>query len=66
MAETKKLTINIASDLHGEIQRTAEERGITITELIRRAIALDKFVWDHRDAELLVKNGEDVRQIVLI
>ena len=66
MAEYKKLTINLAPELHEELQRMAEERGITITELIRRAVALDKFVWEHRDAELLLKDGDEIRQIVLI
>ena len=66
MAEYKKLTINLAPELHEDLQRMAEARGITITELIRRAVALDKFVWEHRDAELLLKDGDEIRQIVLI
>ena len=66
MAEYKKLTINLAPELHEDLQRMAEARGITITELIRRAVALDKFVWEHRNAELLLKDGDEIRQIVLI
>jgi hypothetical protein len=34
--------------------------------IIRRAVALDKFVWEHRNAELLLKDGDEIRQIVLI
>ncbi len=66
MGRYKKLTINVAPDVHAELSRMAEERGITITELFKRAVALDKFVWEHRDAELLMKDGETVRQIVLM
>ena len=66
MAVYKKLTINLAPELHEELQRMADERRITITELIRRAVALDKFVWEHRTAELLLKDGDQIRQIVLI
>jgi hypothetical protein len=64
MAEYKKLTINVSPELHEDLQRMANERGITITELIRRAVALDKFVHEHRDAELLLREGNKVRQIV--
>lgn len=62
----KKLTINVSPEVHEELQRLADERGITITDLIKRAVALDKFVWEHRDAELLLKEGDTVRQIVLL
>jgi hypothetical protein len=66
LPEYKKLTINVAPELHEELQRMADERGITITELIRRAVALDKFIYENRDAELLLKEGDKVRQIVLV
>lgn len=66
MADYKKLTINIAADLHDELQRAAAERGITVTELIRRAIALDKFIHDNSDSELLLRKGDEVRQIVRV
>lgn len=63
----KKLTINVAPEVHEELQRLADEMGgITITELIKRAVALQKFVWDHRSGELLLREGETLRQIVLI
>lgn len=67
MAQYKKLTINLAPEVHAELQRMADERGITITELIKRSVALDKFVWEHRDAELLIKDGDGtVKQVVLL
>lgn len=63
----KKLTINVAPEVHEELQRLADEMGgITITELIKRAVALQKFVWEHRDGELLIREGDKVKQIVLI
>jgi hypothetical protein len=68
VAAYKKLTINLAPEVHEDLQRMADERGVTITELIRRAIALDKFVYEHRDADLLLRerDGRELRQIVLI
>lgn len=62
----KKLTINLAPDVHAELQRLADEQGITITELIKRAVALHKFVWEHRHGELLVKEDGELKQILLI
>jgi predicted transcriptional regulator len=60
----KKLTINVSPEVHEELQRLADARGITITELIKRAVALEKFVWEHREGELLLKEGDRVREIV--
>jgi hypothetical protein len=62
----KKLTINLTPEFHEELSALAEERGITITDLIKRAIALDKYVWEHRNGELLLKEDDTIRQIVLI
>ena len=61
----KKLTINVTPEVHEELQQLADARGITITELIKRAVALDKFVWEHRKGELLIKEGDRVKEIVL-
>jgi hypothetical protein len=62
----KKLTINVAPEIHAELQRLADEQSISITELIKRAVALHKFVWEHRHGELLIKEGDDIKQIVLL
>lgn len=65
MSDYKRLVIQLAPEVHEELTNLADQRGISITELIRRAVALDKFCWEHRDAELLVKDGGSVRQIVM-
>jgi predicted transcriptional regulator len=65
MSGYKALTIKMAPDVHAELADLAEQRGISITELIKRAVALDKFCWEHRDAELLVRDGDHVKQIVM-
>jgi hypothetical protein len=62
----KKLTINVSPELHEELQRLAEEQDITVTDLIKRSIALQKFIWEHRDGEILIKENDTIRQIVLI
>lgn len=60
-----KLTINLAPDVRDEIQQLADAQGLTLTELIKQAVALDKYVWEHRDGELLVRHGDTVTQIKL-
>jgi predicted CopG family antitoxin len=64
----KKLTINVAAEVYDELQKMAEERDLTVTDLVKRAIALDRFVWENRDGELLIKDkdSDTVRQIVLL
>lgn len=65
MSDHKTLTINMAPEAHEELTSLADQRGITITELVRRALALDKYCWEHREDELLVADDDHVRQIVM-
>ena len=65
MADYVKLTIKMSNEVQAELAAMADQRGISITELIKRSLALDKYVWEHRDAELLVRDGDHVRQIVM-
>ena len=65
MATYVKLTIKMPNEVHDELEGLARQRGTNVTGLIKRAVALDKYVWEHRDAELLVRDGDHVRQVVL-
>jgi hypothetical protein len=66
MATYKKLTINMTEDVYATLTDLAGQRGITITELIKRSVALHKFVWEHRDGELLLREGDTMTKIVMI
>lgn len=44
----KRLTINLAPEIHEELQALADDDGITLTELLKRAVALHKFYSQHR------------------
>jgi hypothetical protein len=66
VATYRKLTINFSVGLHDEVNAIARERGITVTELVKRSLALDKFVWENRDAKLLLKDGDEIREVVLL
>lgn len=61
----KKFTINVAEDVWSELQHLANEMtGGSVTELVRQAVALQKFAWEHRDGELLIKRGDRIDRIV--
>jgi hypothetical protein len=66
VADYQKLTINIHPDIHAQLQALSEAQGTTITDSVKRALALYKFAWEHRDGELLIKEGGTIKHIVLL
>ena len=49
-AKYKRLTIDIDADLYAELEASAGRRGIKVPELIRRAVALDTYIWEWSQA----------------
>ena len=45
MATYVKLTIKMPNEVHDELEGLARQRGTNVTGLIKRAVALDKYVW---------------------
>lgn len=62
----KKITVNVTDELYDELSEMASDRGITLTALIRRAVSIEKWFWEHRDERVLVGEGEDRREVVVI
>lgn len=52
-----KLAINLTDQAAGVVRDIAAQQGVTVSEVMRRAIALEKFVVEQlgRDATFLVK-----------
>jgi hypothetical protein len=66
---TRKVTVNLTEDDVDELHRQADEDGITMTDAIRRSIALSKLVTRATrsgDKVLIQGNGGDTRQIELL
>jgi len=61
----KKLTVSLSEELYSELTKRAERRGITLTDLVRGALRLDFYVDDH-DASLMVREGEEVKEVLLV
>ena len=52
------MTINMPTELHTELRARATRRGITVTELLRRAVALEGVLFeDGTDAEVIIRRG---------
>lgn len=61
------LRIDLAPGYHAELLRQMEERGLSVTDLVRGALALDRYVWENRGGELLTRDqaSGEVRQLVI-
>jgi hypothetical protein len=63
-----KTTVNLPADAVEAIRSIAESRGITMTEAIRQAIVMEKFLFDAEKAGgkvLIEERDKQVKQIVL-
>ena len=57
--EMTKVTINMPVKLHRELQQRAHQRGISVTELLRRAVALDKLVFEDGAKVTIKEDGQE-------
>ena len=65
--DIRRVTIKLTDEAYSDLKKLATERGLTITGLIKRALATDRFFWEHRRDRLLLKqpNGS-TREVVLL
>jgi hypothetical protein len=69
MADRVKVTVNLTQDDVDELRRQAAEDGITMTDAIRRSIAIGKLVTnaaENGEKVLIRSRGGDTRQIELL
>lgn len=57
------LVMRLAPDARDELSQRAIERGISLAELVKRSVALEGYVWEHRD-ELTAKHSGPLRRIL--
>jgi len=65
---TTSYNLQIPTDTYNNLKEIAEQEGTTIADLLRRATKLLLFVRsikDDPDAQLLVKQGSEIREIVV-
>lgn len=66
--EFTKVTIAMPKSMHEALRQRARQRGITVTELMRRAVALDRVVFDpnHPEREVILREGDTERTLMLL
>jgi hypothetical protein len=65
-----KLSFNVAQHQVDALKRIADERGVSMTEVLRHAIALEEYLQDQtaKGQRIVVEDekGQDRREIVLL
>jgi hypothetical protein len=62
-----KISANLSEDIVEDMKQRADEQGITMTELLRQALATQKFLQEEQDrgTRLILKHdGENDRELV--
>ena len=56
-------TITIPNSYHAALEKIAKERGITMTEVLKQAIGMEKFYWEEREKgnKLLIEDPKSDR-----
>lgn len=61
-----KMSVNLPDEAVATLKELAAKRGTTITQVLRQAIASEKFIEDETNAggSLLIERGSEVRRVV--
>ena len=67
MADKVKTSVNLSEDAVRALKDIAESRGSSMSEVLRHAISLEKFVHDETNdgAKILVEKNNDTRQLLI-
>lgn len=63
--EMRKVTILMPDWMHEDLKRRARRRGVSVTELMRQAVVLDKLLFDDPDVEVLLKKGNELQKLFI-
>ena len=66
--EKRKLTVNLSDEAVTALEAISAQRGVSVTEVLRQAIASEKFLNDEvsKGAKILVERpNQPLREIVL-
>jgi hypothetical protein len=60
--EVRKVTITMPDWMFEDMKGRARRRGITVTELMRRAVSLERMLFEDPDAEVILRysSGKEV------
>jgi Ribbon-helix-helix protein, copG family len=55
-AELRKVTISMPDWMLDDLRKRARQRGITVTELMRRAVSLERMLFANQDNEVILRD----------
>jgi ribbon-helix-helix CopG family protein len=66
--EGRRLSVNVALDVADAIDHLAKKRGLTITDVIRRAVSTYKFIDDETSGggKILVERNGKIREVTFL
>ena len=68
MAETVKISANLPKDAFDALKQLSEKKGVSMTEILRRAIGTEKLLNDTVDSNgkvLIEEANKRVRQVLI-
>jgi hypothetical protein len=54
--ELRKVTISMPDWMLDDLRKRARQRGITVTELMRRAVSLERMLFANQDNEVILRD----------
>jgi hypothetical protein len=68
MTEVTRLSVNLNPETAALLRKTADDLGLSVTETIRRSIALHGYMTDQRAKgnRILIDGDEETREVILL
>lgn len=65
--DVRRVTIKLTAEAYEGVRELADATGLTLTALIRQALALFRFFHEHRKSQVFLKSEDGVmREVVLV
>jgi metal-responsive CopG/Arc/MetJ family transcriptional regulator len=63
----KRVNVNFSEEVYTELAQIAKERGVTLSEVLRDAVTLEKYVADTRrqGGRLLVERDGETKELLI-
>jgi hypothetical protein len=56
LPELRKVTISMPESMLADLRKRARQRGITVTELMRRAVSLERMLFSNPEQEVILRD----------
>lgn len=68
VAETKRLSVNLSEKAYKDLEAMANEAGISMTEVVRKAIGMEKFLTEaqNKNQKILLEDTNGTIQRIVV